>query len=127
MHTVDAILMQLESGCDLNLVRSAIAELALHHLQRSKECNNINALVHFTNAIGSLTLNVNATRQPITAGLHTALMDLELAIAAIESNETRHDLRVKRAKQITHDMLIEAAQRIHGKASSAAATGERAA
>lgn len=127
MEDLTTFITRLENGEDLNLIRCEIADLITHQLQRSRATSHVAALMHLTNAVGSLTLNVNSTRQPTMAGLQVCLMDLEKAIAALDAKSKNYELRGKRAEAITYDLLIEAVRAIRDKASCDASSGSRAA
>jgi hypothetical protein len=127
MDSIKTIFDQLDQNCDLHIVRCAIADLITHHLLRTKSSNNALALAHFTNAVGSLTLNINSSRQPTKAGLSVCLLDLEKAIEAIDHQNGAYDLRVKRAESVTYDMLIEAVCGIRAKALCQTSSNEQAA
>jgi hypothetical protein len=127
MISVSSIRRQLEQSCDLNMIRCAIADLIIHQLQHSQAAHNLAALDHLTNAVGTLTLNVDSTRQPTQTGLPLCLRDIEQAIAELDGeSDDSYTLLRKRAEAVIYHMLTEAVQVIRDKASCDASDGDRA-
>ncbi|MDQ9171494.1 hypothetical protein Q8A64_13860 [Oxalobacteraceae bacterium R-40] len=117
MECIHSILDQLEQGSNLDDIRCANADLLLVYLKRSKATHNVLARDHLTNAVGTLTLNVNSFQQPTKAGLPLCLADLEKAIAELDDESANgYQLHRKRADAVTYDMLMRAVQAIRDKA-----------
>jgi hypothetical protein len=127
MKSIETIFNELDKNGDLNVIRCDIADLIIQQLERSKTLNNVAALSHLTNAVGTLNLNVHSSRQPSTAGLEICLKDLQKAIETIDRNERRFNLRIKRVEQVTYDMLIEAVRTIREISSCDSANDQHAA
>jgi hypothetical protein len=115
MASIELIAKQLKDGCDINIVRSEICDLLSYHLTRSKVSNNFEALAHFTNAVGSLTLNINLAKES-KAGLGVCLIDLEKAIAALEQPSEPWLAQARPAELVTYGMLLGAVRVMQAKA-----------
>jgi hypothetical protein len=128
MESIRSIHDQLEQGGDLDDIRCAIADLLLVHHKRSKATHNVLALDHLTNAVGTLTLNVNSIRQPTKAGLPLCLVDIEKAMVEFDDDTgNSYQLHRKRADAVTYDMLMGAVQAIRDKAICQPSNDEEAA
>jgi hypothetical protein len=114
MKSVEQIIDDLNLGGDIKLIRNDIADLMEFHLQRGK-CNNKEAaLLYFINAIGSLTLNANSTRDINPVGLYTCLIDLAKAIHALDENPKINCRSNQSIDHITYEFLIDALIALRG-------------
>lgn len=107
LKSVEAITHELDNDGDLRHIRNAIADLIEHYLIRGKNSNNMRALPHLINAVGSLTLNIHSKKHATPIGLYTCLSDIEKAIAAFCSHAELFRLRVQSLETITYDFLLE--------------------
>jgi hypothetical protein len=112
LRSVKTITEDLDNGCDLRLIRYAIADLIEHYLHRGKRTNNMAALPHLINAVGSLTLNVNSKKHTVPVGLYACLHDIEKAIGAFKKDAELFRLSVQSLETITYDFLIETLEAI---------------
>ncbi|MGZ3236796.1 MAG: hypothetical protein ACXWIN_04200 [Burkholderiaceae bacterium] len=109
MKSVKAITAALYQGSDLDLIRSAIAELMAQQLQRGKDANNETARSYFVLALGSLTINVTTKNRSSSVGLYPCLIDLENAIDILDGKESKHPrIFEQRAEQLSYQFLLEA-------------------
>ena len=115
MKIIQSIIAKLEQDADLNVIRCAIADLIIHYSEYSKTMNNLAALDHLINAVGSLTLNINATRQPSALGLKVCMVDIEKAITELSNSTETYQVRARRVEALSFDLLLEAAHAIHKK------------
>ncbi|MGZ3241858.1 MAG: hypothetical protein ACXU7Z_15705 [Burkholderiaceae bacterium] len=109
VKSVKAITAALYQGSDLDLIRSAIAELMAQQLQRGKDANNETARSYFVLALGSLTINVTTKNRSSSVGLYPCLIDLENAIDILDGKESKHPrIFEQRAEQLSYQFLLEA-------------------
>jgi hypothetical protein len=107
MQAIDSLLSQLDGETDLDEIRAAIADLIKTKIEAKKASLGYWELAHFTNAIGSLSLNVNSPTQPTYAGLRVCLLDLKKAISPEVRMPSEYDAIRKLADPISPDLLIE--------------------
>lgn len=113
VKSVRAIIESLYQGTDLDVIRSAIADLMEQQLQRGHLANNDAALPFFINALGSLTINVNSKSRSSSDGLYPCLVDLENAIATLDGKASkRTHLYTKGMEHLSYTFLIEALEAI---------------
>jgi hypothetical protein len=125
MNSIRSLRDLMEKEGNLDIVRAAIADLIAEKLRCAKAANQTAALPHLINAIGSFTLGINATRQPLKFGLYACLGDLEKICAAVDGNEKWNPLFAKGSELMTFDFLIEAFQTIRDQASPASTHGNQ--
>jgi hypothetical protein len=108
MKSVKQIIDDLNLGNDIDLIRYDIADLMEFHLQRGKRDNKEVALIYFINALGSLALNANSTRDHNPVGLYTCLIDLSKAIDALDENPKINNMNSQNIDDISYEFLIDA-------------------
>ncbi|MGZ3237967.1 MAG: hypothetical protein ACXWIN_00370 [Burkholderiaceae bacterium] len=113
MKNIKEIVDELNLGNDVCLIRNDIADLMEHYLQRGERVKDV-ALPYFINAIRSLTLNVNSTKEITPVGLYTCLIDLEKAITASEMNPKQDRINVTSLEHVTYGFLIDALIALRG-------------
>jgi hypothetical protein len=114
-RNLDLILQKIDEGRDLSLIRCEIADLIKEQVELCKLHGCDAALPHLINAVGSLNLNVNSNRQPITVGLYTSLVDIGKANRALQFDEIEPALKISVHWSITYDMLLEMVEAIRDK------------
>jgi hypothetical protein len=117
-ENLNLIAQKIGKGHDVNLIRCEIADLIKGQIEYCELHRCDAALPHLVNAVGSLSLNINSNRQPNTAGLYTALLDLEKAKRALQCEEIQSTFKIKIHWSITYDMLLETVLAIRDKLST---------
>jgi hypothetical protein len=80
MPFANPVLRELEDVRKVPAIRAAIIDIIRQQLQIRHGALDEWESVHFTNAVTSLALNIEAVHQPTTAWLRLCLVDLESAM-----------------------------------------------
>lgn len=98
---------ELEKNPDLKEIRRLIADSIETLVEANRYAMTQEAQAHFTNAVGSLMINITSARQPTKAGLTTSIQDLEQALTALNDRRMRAESRAY-MELITCDILLDA-------------------
>jgi len=104
---IEHLFKQVEENHDLTAVRLLIADSIETLVEANRYSMTREAQAHFTNAVGSLVLNITSARQPTKVGLTTSIQDLNQALTALNDRGKRYDLR-SNTELITCDVLLDA-------------------
>lgn len=108
MRDIATLLQQIDQHGDLTEIRTGIADLIAHHLEANRDALGYWQTAHFTNAIGSLSVNVHSPRQPTRLCLKSCLSDLEKAINTPDDADATFTPRKQSTKALTHEQLLQA-------------------
>ncbi len=108
MRDIATLLQLIDHHGDLTEIRTGIADLIAHHLEAKRHALGYWQTAHFTNAIGSLSVNVHSPRQPTRLCLKSCLADLAKAIDMIDDNDAAFTPRKQSAKALTYEQLLHA-------------------
>lgn len=123
MPFANPVLRELDDIRKLPEIRAAIIDTIRQQLLFRRGALDEWETVHFTNAICSLALNVQALQQPTTAWLRLCLVDLEAAMLQPADRLGPCEVRSAQSKLLDYKELIEALDKIARQAKQAPQTG----
>jgi hypothetical protein len=126
MPFADPVLRDLDDVSKLGDIRSSIIRTIRRQLQYRHGALDEWEIVHFTNAITSLALNVDSLQQPTAAWLRLCLVDLETALLLPTDRIGPCQVRNPCSKFPSHDELISALDKIVDKIERLSAAPSRA-
>jgi hypothetical protein len=108
MQDIDLIREALADLENLQVVRVAIVDLTLRHLQIAQHSLDDWQKLHFLNAISALALNINSLQQPTVSWLRLCLVDLEKAITPAYQRGNDYAQRNIDLELVTYERLMDA-------------------
>lgn len=112
MSEIDAILSLIDDNADLTEIRLRIADEIIRQLRGKRHALGYWEIAHFTNAIGSLSINLNAPAQPTAAWLKTCVIDLEKAMLPPDARDDAYIPRARTAEPLNYEQLMQAIQTV---------------
>jgi hypothetical protein len=114
IESIDELRQQIAAGGELTSIRIRILTSILKQLKEHKKPLDDWEKTHFSNAIGSLGLNIHASQQPTFAWLRLCLSDLEKAITpALRdphfhlSDPSMHDVTIVELRDAVKSLIRE--------------------
>jgi|GEM_PF-3799614 len=89
MESIEQLQRMVSEGADVRLVRRAIVTFLRRCLSRGEGPMDAWTLGHLVNAVGALSLNVNALQQPSSAWLRLCVTDLAQAMLPAEQRDAQ--------------------------------------
>lgn len=113
MESLQQLRTMLNDDCDVQAVRAAIVRFLRDRLRSQRDTLDAWQAAHYVDAVGALSLNVHAVRQPTTAWLRLCVADLEqAAVPAAERRERAMPDAFLQLDWITNAWLDEAVEAI---------------
>lgn len=107
MDQIQSLIARVDQRDNLGDIRLEIIDVITHYLEQNKASLGYWELTHLTNALGSLSMNISASRQPTYGGLRLCLFDVEKAITAHTVERSEYDATRRMATPISPDMLMQ--------------------
>ncbi len=115
MQNIESLLQQLDKDCDLAVMRNAIADLMIHHLEAMNHSLGYWETAHFANAIAALAMSMCQAHQPTTAWLRLCLVDLEKVLMPPNRRHEDSLLQDKQLESLTYEQLMATIKSIRAK------------